>query len=368
MKIQLALAGAALSCLAASPAFAYNVGSCLGLPVKWGTDNPTLNASPISFPTGYWRDGLQRTVDLINQNPTPFFFSLATDPDGLGLGNGQSEVWGSTDPAVLQGAPAIAYWYDTCYWLFGPISYRTESDVIFDYNSPFQWTADELKSSLIMYTGSLRQLQGTGVHEFGHAMGLLHVNTEYNVMGADFQHIWANGSSAHGYLGEDAADGATYLYGPWSFAWQDLGVAHWKYSFASGEYSMHAKTGIYNAAGVLLPAATVKGEAGYQVKRGQSVQVEFTYENNGRDSQTVNTGWYLSTNDIISVNDRLLATNTGMTLSRGDVLTYRRALSIPSDLTVGKVYWIGTVVDKDNVVADSVPSNNATYIPIRVKK
>ena len=92
------------------------------------------------------------------------------------------------------------------------------------------------------------------------------------------------------------------------------------------------------------------------------------YENNGRDSQTVNTGWYLSTNDIISVNDRLLATNTGMTLSRGDVLTYRRALTIPSDLTVGKVYWIGTVVDKDNVVADSVPSNNATYIPIRVKK
>jgi hypothetical protein len=240
--------------------------------------------------------------------------------------------------------------------------------VIFDYGSPFQWTADELKSSLIRYTGTLRQLQGTGVHEFGHALGLLHVNTEYNVMGADFEHIWANGSAAHGYLGEDASDGAVFLYGPWSFNYQDLGVAHWRYAFADGQYSRHVKTAIYNAAGVLRPTVLVNGETGYRVNRGQTVQVEFTYENNGKDTQTVNTGWYVSTNDIISTGDRLLATNTGMTLSRGDVLTYRRSLVIPNDLVGGKKYWIGTIVDIDGIVSDSVPSNNATYIPIKVAK
>lgn len=368
MKTKLALVGAALSCLAAAPAFAYNVGTCYGVPQKWGSNNTVLYASSVSFPTGYWRDGLQRTVDLTNQNPTPFYFTLGTDTNGISLGNGQSEVWGSTDPAVLQGSPAITYSYDTCYWLFGAVSYRTEADVIFNYGSPWQWTADETKSSLIYYTGSLRQLQGTGIHEFGHAMGLKHVNTEYNVMGADFQHIWANGASAHGYLGEDAADGATYLYGPWSVSWQDLGVAHWKYSYASGEYSFHAKTGVFDSAGVLLPTVSVNGETGYYVRPGQTVQVEFTYENNGRDTQTVNTGWYLSTNDIISTGDRLLATNTGMTLSRGDVLTYRRSVTIPSDAIVNKNYWLGTVVDKDNTVADAIRSNNATYVPIRVRK
>jgi hypothetical protein len=366
MKARLSLAGAALACLAATPAFAYNVGSCMGTPVKWATNSPQVYASSVSFPTGYWRDGLQRTIDLVNQNPTPFYFSLLTDTDGLGLGNGQSETWGSTDANVLQGAPAITYWYDSCYWLFGVVSHRDEADVIFDYNSPFQWTADELKSSLIKYTGTKRQLQGTGVHEFGHALGLLHVNTEYNVMGADFEHIWANGSAAHGYLGEDASDGAVYLYGPWSYNYQDVGVAHWKYSYASGEYSRHVKTGVYNTSGTALPTVSVNGETGYRVNRGQQVQLEFTYENNGKDTQTVNTGWYVSSNDIISTGDRLLATNTGMVLSRGDVMTYKRTVTIPSDLVSGRNYWVGTIVDNNNAVADAVRSNNATYIPIRV--
>ncbi|WP_374569577.1 matrixin family metalloprotease [Ideonella sp.] len=366
MKARLTLAAAALACLSASSAFAYRVNSCMGVPVKWPTNGPQVRVSPVSFPDGYWRNGLQRAVNLTNQNPTPFYFSTTTDTDGLGLGNGQSETWGTTDAGILNGSPAITYWYDTCYWFFGVVSHRDEADVIFDYNSPFQWTADEWKYSLIRYGGGGRQLQGTGVHEFGHALGLLHVNTEYNVMGADFEHIWANGSAAHGYLGEDAADGATYLYGPWSYSWQDLGVAHWKYSYASGEYSRHVRTAVYDASGVVLPTVTVGTETGYRVNKGQVVQVEFTYENNGRDTQTVDTSWYLSSDDYITTGDRWLGTNYGMTLSRGDVLTYRRAVTIPSDLVSGGNYWVGTVVDSGNIVPDALRENNATYIPIRV--
>ncbi|MFO1036419.1 MAG: hypothetical protein U1E45_06215 [Geminicoccaceae bacterium] len=366
MKTRLALIGASLLCALSAPAMAYNVNYCLGTKIKWGTNSPALGASSVSFPTGYWRNGLQRTVDLTNQNPTPFFFTLGTDSGGVAIDNGQNEVWGSTSASVLQGAPAITYWQDTCFWFFGVITHRDEADVVFDYNAPFQWTADELKSSIIRYTGTRRQLQSTGVHELGHALGLLHVNTEYNIMGADFEHIWANGSAARGYLGEDASDGAVFLYGPWSFNYQDLGVAHWKYSFADGQYSRHVKTGIYNTSGILLPTWNVNGETGYRVNRGQSVQVEFSYENNGKNTQTVNTGWYISTNDVISRTDRLIATNTGMTLARDNVLTYRRTLTIPSNLTRGRNYWLGTIVDKESRVSDSVPSNNATYIPIHV--
>src|SRR3546814_3400135 len=55
--------------------------------------------------------------------------------------------------SILSGAPAIAYQYWTCYWFFGDHVHMNEVDVIFDYGSPWQWTADTVKSSLLRYTG-----------------------------------------------------------------------------------------------------------------------------------------------------------------------------------------------------------------------
>lgn len=366
MKLRLLLLGAAFLCTASGQAMAFGYNTCLGENLKWGTNNPTLRASPVSFPAGYWRNGLQRAIDFTNANPSPFFFTLTTDDGSVGRNNGQSEVWGTTDAGILQGHPAITYTSYTCYWFFGDHVHLDEADVIFDYRAPFQWTADEVKSSLIMYGGNRRQLQGTAVHEFGHALGLNHENRWYNVMGTDFEHIWANGSSAHGYLGEDASNATVFLYGLWSFNYQDLGVAHWKYSGTSGEYSTHVKTGIYNTSGGLLPTTNVNGETAYIVNPGQTVLAEFTYENNGKTTQTVNTGWYISNDDVISTGDRLIAVNTGMTLTRDVPFTYRRQLTIPRDLAIGRNYWLGTIVDYDNRVPDNVRSNNATYIPIRV--
>jgi hypothetical protein len=348
-------------------AMAFATNSCSGQKIKWNTNGPTLNVSDVSFPAGYWRNGIQRSASLTNANPSPFFFPIATDTGGLGLSNNQNEVWGTTDNSLLADAPARAFLRWNCFIVGSTITSNIiEADVIFDYRAPFQWTADELKASIIRYGGTLRQLQGTAVHEFGHALGLNHVNTEYNIMGADFEHIWANGVQARGYLGEDASDGTVFLYGLWSANYEDLGVSHWKYSFASGEYSRHVKTGITKTNGAALPTSIVAGETVYSVKRGQSVIVEFTYENNGKTTKVVNTGWYISANNVISRTDRLLATNTGMSLGRGDVLTYKRTVQIPNNMTVNTNYWLGTIVDKNSVVSDNVPSNNATYIPIRV--
>ena len=346
---------------------AYSYRTCNGVKIKWNTNNPTMRASSVSFPTGYWRDGLQKSIDYTNRNPSPFFFSLVTDTGGVGVGNGQSEIWGTTSASVLQGSPAIAIPQITCYWLFGTVTRIDEEDVAFDYNAPFQWTADEVKSRLIQYGGSLRQLQGTAVHELGHALGLLHVNTEYNVMGTDFQHIWSNGSAARGYLGEDASDGTVFLYGLWSASYQDLGTVHWKYASASGEYSAHTKTVVYDANGSVLSSTANAGFQVYNVRRGQTVQAEFTYENNGKSTQTINAGYYVSTNDIISTGDRRIGTRTGMTLARDNVLTIRTTLRIPSDLKANTRYWLGTIVDPEKRVSDNVPSNNATYLPILVQ-
>jgi hypothetical protein len=349
--------------LCASPAFAYSYKECLGHKIRFDSSSQTIRPSTTSFPSGYWENGIRDTVTKFNRNPSNFSYSVSMDSGGVGRNNGQNETWGDTG-SILSGAPAIAYQYWTCYWLFGDHVHMDEVDVIFDYGSPWQWTADTVKSSLIRYTGSLRAIQTTGAHELGHGLILNHVNTEYNIMGTDFEHIHVNGSTATAYTGEDAADGAVFLYGDRS--WEDVGVVHWKYSGASGEYSDHTKTVIYNTSGSVLSTVTVAGETGYRVNRGQTVRVEFTYENMGAHTQNgIATGYFISTNDLITTFDRRIGGAT-WNLSRGDVLTTTVDVVIPNDLTSGTNYWIGVVIDENNAISENVEINNATYIPIRV--
>lgn len=352
--------------LAATPAAAFSWKECLGKKIKFDSNTVTIRPNTVSFPSGYWENGIRDTVNKFNLNPSLFRYSVSMDSGGVSIG-GENEIWGSTSASVLQGAPAIAYQNWTCYWFFGDHVHMDSVDVIYDYNTPFQWTADTVKSSLIRYTGSGRALQTTGAHELGHGLILNHVNTEYNIMGSDFEHIHVNGATARAYTGEDAADGAVFLYGARSPALEDVGVVHWKYSGASGEYSDHTKTVVYSSTGAGLPTVTVNGETGYRVSRGQVVRAEFTYENNGANFQSdVATGYYVSTNDLITTVDRRIGGGS-WNLARGDVLTTTVTLTIPSDLTVNTNYWLGVVIDENGAISENVESNNATYIPIRVE-
>lgn len=371
MKLPTLAAMVSLSLAGIGQSHAYVYTTCLGEKVKWGSNSAQLRGNAVSFPAGYWFSGLQDTVNKFNRNPSRFRYSLVSEGGGVGIGNGQNEVWGSTDQGVLQGAPAIAYTSRTCYWFFGDHVHMDEVDVIFDYTNtvanPFEWTADTTKSSLIRYTGSGRAIQTTGIHEFGHGLKLKHVNTEYNVMGSDFEHIHVNGSTATAYLGEDAADGAVFLYSETSSTHEDLGVVHWKYLGASGEYSDHTKTKVYNSADGNLSTINIGGETGYIVSAGQVVRVEFTYENNGKNTQNnVDVGFYISTNDLISTFDTRIG-GTTLTLGRGDVYTARHTVTIPANLYYGTNYWIGAVIDEDGSLAEATEVNNATYIPLRVQ-
>jgi hypothetical protein len=193
------------------------------------------------------------------------------------------------------------------------------------------------------------------------------VNTEYNVMGTDFEHIHVNGSIARAYIGEDTADATVFLYGTRSPAFEDVAVVHWKYSGASGEYSDHTKTVVTNSAGGALGTTSVNGETGFLVNRGQVVRAEFTYENNGANTKnSIVTGYYVSTNDFISTFDQRIGGAT-WNLSRGDVLTTTVTLTIPSNLTPNTNYWLGVIIDENGAIPEAVEVNNATYIPIRVQ-
>lgn len=362
--------------LSATAANAYSKEICLGEEIKWGSNSKSLEASSTSFPAGTWFNGIQDGVNKFNLNPSRFRYSVFSSGGGVGLGNEQSEIWGSTNAGTLQGAPAIAYSWWTCFWFFGDWVHMDEVDVVFDYGSPWRWTTSTNKANLLRYSDTatdLRPLQTTAAHEFGHGAKLNHVNTEYNVMGIDFEHIHVNGITARAYMGEDVADGMVDLYGHRDGAWEDLGVVHWRYSGTSGEYSDHTKGRVRASNGAALPTFTITdpgttNETAYRVNRGQVVRVEFTYENMGKTTQSnVDVGFYISTNDTISTFDRRIGGRT-LTLSRDDVYSpNHHTVTIPSDLNVGQTYWLGAIIDEDDSVSEAVEWNNATYIPIRVQ-
>lgn len=355
---------------------------CGDLNLKWASNSKTLRASTVSFPSGgYWRGGLQEAIDRFNENPSNFNYSLTSDTGGgVGRGNGQSELWFSSDEDVLDCdddgtgcAPAIAYSSSTCYrwreWtVFGGwsdweyVGYMDEVDVAF--NTDVDWTVSNSTSSLIKYDGSRRSIQATALHEIGHGARFKHEDDEYNIMGSDFEHLHVNSSTARAYLGEDIADGLVHLYG--KSQKEDLGVVHWRYEGPSGGYSDHKKTSITSSSGSTLSSVTVDGEKTYKVNAGDTVRIQFTYENNGANTQSgVKVGFYVSTNNLITTRDDRLG-GTTMTLGRNSVYTTEHSVSLPSTLTSGEYYWIGAIIDEEDTVSEEVEWNNATRLPIKV--
>lgn len=337
-------------------AFAYNTIKCGTVSAKWTSNSYTTSASAIGFPVGPWRNALASVVSRWHNNPSNLGFGISYDDPGVGLGNGQSEVWWTSG----FGAPAIANW-----WLNTSTCRFSEVDIRFDNTVAYHYTTS--KSSLWPYGGAYRPFQTTAMHEFGHAAGLGHTASVYSVMGSDWTHIHANGATATAYPGEDASAGVVAVYGLWASGPQDVGVAHWRRVGASGEYSTHDRTRILSTGGVELARVAGTAERTYYVNKGQTVLLEMSLENMGRTSPlTVGVGYYRSTNDTISISDTFLG-STSYSLARDSVLTTTRTLVIPSTLTSGATYWLGAIIDYTGVLAEGYESNNATYIAIRVR-
>ena len=352
-------------CVLTQQASAYTTWTCLGERMKWDTNSVTMRLASNSFSSSSWRGSMTTAISRVNQNPSKFRFYSSYPDTSVGVDNGQSEAWFTSNQSLLGGAPARAFVQMDCvdYWIFGTDIEITEADVIFD--NQVSYTTSMSKTNLWSHGGSKRPFQTTAIHELGHGAGLAHTNNTYNIMGQDWDHIHANGGTARSYLGEDAAHGLVVLYGTTSGSAEDLGITHFKRTGASGQYSKHGKTVLRTSSGGALPSFVQNGERVYRVNRGQTVKLELTYENNGKTQRTEDVGYYVSTNSFISTSDRLIRTRT-MTLGRNKVYTNSYNVTIPSDLVRGRNYWVGAVIDRNRSLSEMTEANNASYLPIRI--
>ena len=115
-----------------------------------------------------------------------------------------------------------------------------------------------------------------------------------------------------------------------------------------------------------LPSVAHDGQRSYVVPPGETVRVEFTFENNGESYQAgVAVGYYVSTNNFISTGDRLIGTSS-VSMGRADVFTRYDLVTIPLDLNVGQDYYLGVIVDYTGTVTETAEVNNQAYHAFRI--
>lgn len=327
---------------------------------KWPGNGIMFYINPSMQANQPWAvQAIQEVQGRWYDQPSNFGISTGIDDDFTSAtGNGESEIAFTYDWALLCGNGA-----DGCahlYWDGG--STLTEADIYFDAGQT--WTTSTTKTAGWAYGGWARYFQPVVAHEVGHAANLAHENRFYNVMGCEWNHVYTNGANAYAYVGEDATTGARSIYGNWSGS--DVGVVHWKRDPATvGEYSGHMRTVIYDANMNVLPSIQEGAEPYFKVSKGQTINVEFTFENNGDAYQSRVVRYYLSTNDLITTIDTHLG-GYWMNLYPDTPFTSALTITIPSNLTAGQKYWIGVIVDADGALAEFNENNNAAYVGIKV--
>jgi hypothetical protein len=336
-----------------------------GWPVNWPSfdQKADLHAHWASFPQGgAYRTALTTAVNRFNENPSDFWIDLDYNGFMVQLDNGINETWKSSLITHSAITYVRRYWDPERGWV--PV----EKDIIF--NSNVIWNLGMYKMDTWAYGGPERPFQTTAIHELGHFAGLDHEADEYNIMGDDRNHVSLNGSYYRSYVGEDASDGLVRLYGlPWGNKIEDLGVVHWGYLGYDGEYSKHRRGKLkrrWISYYFDYPYDYYEGQERFSVSRGSRVYTEFTYENNGSSTKTVNVAYYISMNDWISIYDQQIGVQE-FTLGRNDVLRTLIDVDIPWNLESGRTYYLGAIIDYDQRVNEVTESNNAAYFTIKIK-
>ncbi|MDJ0790028.1 MAG: CARDB domain-containing protein [Myxococcota bacterium] len=350
--------------LVAASAGAWEIRSCGGSNKIWPWPFQNVRTSSVSFPFGSPEEAaIEEAIDAWNAVPSLLtMVHVANDPL-IGTSNDQNEVWATNSQFWLNGNPATTVVRTNC-------DDMLEADILYHASFSRGWTTTHNKSSTQAWDTAAnddkpRPIQATGVHELAHVAAFQHEDDEYNILGNAWTHVHVNDDTLTYYVGEDAADGAIDNYGP--LAGEDVAVVNFKQTGSSSGYSTHGFVEVYSSSGATLSSYENSiGDQIYRVNAGDQVQVEFTLENNGLNSQTPRVEYVVSTNDYITTYDTYLA-QRNPTLNRNGVYTTTKLVTLPSWLSSGTVYYLGAIVDPDDLIAETDEGNNASYIGIEVQ-
>lgn len=362
-KLAVKLAVATILTLSSSQAMAskYWTDCNNNTPRKWPGSGFTFNANPAGFDGQYafWRTSFATALTRFNDTPVNLTVNVRLDNDtSVGVGNGESEIWWNDAGNSATG-----------YNITSPCGTTIEGDIVFHNTVSYDDSMDK-KANFWNYGGNSRTFESTALHEVGHTVGLAHENRYYNIMGTDYTHLHTTGENAlRSYLGEDAVNGLIALYGGSNR--EDLSVAAWRHVGSSGAYSTHGRTRLFNGNGTVLNSSKVSSsctrshcELRYNVELGETIQYEMTLENNGRNSQSVALGYYISTNAAITTTDTLISTDN-VTVTRNTPDTVRKTITIPNNLTPNTDYYLGVIIDNSDSVSEWTEKNNTSYMHIR---
>jgi hypothetical protein len=131
-------------------------------------------------------------------------------------------------------------------------------------------------------------------------------------------------------------------------------------------YSLHGRTNVFSEGGGVLPNDTpTGGEIFFEVSPGDTVDVEFTFENNGSTGQRPMVAYFLSSNSTITTGDTLLE-RVQFTVSRNFPLVRKETVTIPSSVEKGETWFLGVIVDPSDRILEWNESNNATYVQLSI--
>ena len=387
----------ALIVLQVTEAAAWEQITCI-LPINkgkkkhWGLKEFKPVIDPVSIPEGSPQyAALLDAVTDMNLNPSQFRYAVSgfDDGDGMAINNGESEIWLADLGPGYSKISAIEQSNSE----YSPTCTATESDIIINTGyrpdrepvGKQKITYSNNKNELFEYGGSYSNVRSIVMHEFGHTAGLHHEGDVMNLMGGN-NLLVTNGDVVQPYIGEDAASGLIALYGVSRAAKEDISVSHWRYGdkTAGGGgsfFSLHQRTRIFDAYNEELPKVcaynkpdingpliTACPEPVYQVSQGQKVKLELSYENAGKTrTLPIKANYYLSSDSTINTNDILLDSRTLSVKQDSNPSTLTTDLVIPRTVISGNSYWLGCIVDADDVVKESFETNNATYVGIKVK-
>jgi hypothetical protein len=192
-------------------------------------------------------------------------------------------------------------------------------------------------------------------------------------MGDNWWHLFTDGKVAWTYFGEDAGNGAAFLYGLRGDAFEDLSATHFRYNGVNGEYSDHLRTRAFNVLGEELEAIEVDGDAnGYLVKPAADIKLEFTIENSGKSPATdIDYEVRISTDATFDKTDKVIAKGKFPSIVRDGANTLLIPAIMPRRtermMRPGNSVYVGLLIDTTNKVKEFDSRNNVAYIPFIVE-